>query len=284
MSSRHKLLLGLMTCLVCILFSTSLFASSATLSWTAPTTSEDGTALNDLAGYKIYYGTDSTSFSNSIDVKNVTTYQLANLTSELAYYFAITAYDIHGNESDHSNIASFVPINDATSDPILLTPEKNGRWKGKKVGFTWKHSTDSDGDTVDYQLTACEDPDLTTGCITGTTVASTTSQDVYYAGMGSTGIVLLFSGMVFMPFNRTLRRRIPLLVVAAGMLFLISCGGSGSGGHGSAASSNDSDFINEVSQTLEGFKSNTTYYWQVIAKDRSGGESASDIWEFDTYL
>ena len=31
--------------------------SATTLNWTAPTTNTDGTALTDLAGYKIYYGT-----------------------------------------------------------------------------------------------------------------------------------------------------------------------------------------------------------------------------------
>ncbi|HBH61476.1 MAG TPA: hypothetical protein DDX85_07015 [Nitrospiraceae bacterium] len=279
MSSRDKIFLGLMTGLVCILFSSSLFASSATLSWLEPSTNEDGTAISDLAGYKIYYGTDSTSFTKSIDVKNVTTYQITNLISDLTYYFAITAYDFYGNESGYSNTVSFVALNVPPSDPVLLNPEKNGKGKGngKKVGFTWQESTDPDGDTVIYQLTVCEDPDLTTGCITGENVASAASQDIYHAGMVSTGIGFLFSGMVFMPFIKSLRRRTPPLVVAAIMLFLISCGGGGSG-----ASSNNSDSINGVSQTLSGFKSNTTYFWQVTAKDGSGGRSSSEIWNFQT--
>jgi uncharacterized protein YjdB len=79
----------------------------ATLAWNAPTTHVDGTPLTDLAGYKIYYGTASGSYTTVIDVGNVTTSVVGNLTSG-TYYFAVTAYDVYGSESGYSNEGSKV--------------------------------------------------------------------------------------------------------------------------------------------------------------------------------
>jgi hypothetical protein len=71
----------------------------------APTTNADGTPLTDLGGYKVYYGLSSGNYTNSLDVGNVTTYKIYNLTPG-TYYFAVTAYDTSGNESDYSNEVS----------------------------------------------------------------------------------------------------------------------------------------------------------------------------------
>jgi len=38
------------------------YPAQATVSWIPPTTNTDGTALTDLAGYKVYYGTVSWSY------------------------------------------------------------------------------------------------------------------------------------------------------------------------------------------------------------------------------
>jgi len=76
--------------------------TQVTLSWDAPTTNTDGTSLTDLAGYKVYYGAASRSYSQVIDVSNTNTYTFANL-SDGTFYFAVTAYDMSGNESGYSN-------------------------------------------------------------------------------------------------------------------------------------------------------------------------------------
>ena len=76
--------------------------SNVTLQWDAPTTNVDGTPLTDLAGYKVYYGNESGNYTNNIDVNNITTYEITNL-ADGTYYFAVTAYDTSGNESDYSN-------------------------------------------------------------------------------------------------------------------------------------------------------------------------------------
>jgi ABC-type oligopeptide transport system substrate-binding subunit len=78
----------------------------ATLAWNAPATNTDGTALTDLAGYKIYYGTSSGHYTQSVNVGNTTSFTINNLASGHTYYFAVTAYDSAGLESGYSAEAS----------------------------------------------------------------------------------------------------------------------------------------------------------------------------------
>jgi hypothetical protein len=82
---------------------------TVSLTWDAPTTRADGTSLNpatDIATYKLYYGTSSGNYSQSIDVKpNLTAPYTTTDTVTLGsgtYYFAVTAVDTSGNESAYS--------------------------------------------------------------------------------------------------------------------------------------------------------------------------------------
>ena len=86
---------------------TQFGSKTATLSWGAPTTNTDGSALTNLAGYRVYYGTSSTALTNSITVNciGITTYVISNLGSG-KYYFAVMAYTKAGTESNLSNIVS----------------------------------------------------------------------------------------------------------------------------------------------------------------------------------
>jgi hypothetical protein len=56
----------------------------------------------DLGGYKVHYGPSHLDYTNHIDIGNVTEYAATNLTPGKRYYFALTAYDISGNESGYS--------------------------------------------------------------------------------------------------------------------------------------------------------------------------------------
>lgn len=85
----------------------STAAGFASLAWNAPTTNTDGTALTDLAGYKVYYGPSSGNYANSVNVGNVTSYTLNNLAPG-TYYISVTAYDAAGIESGYSNEVSKV--------------------------------------------------------------------------------------------------------------------------------------------------------------------------------
>ena len=80
---------------------------SATVNWTPPTSNSDGSALTNLAGYRIHYGTASNSLTQSVQVANVglTSYTLTNLTGG-AWYFGVSAFTTSGQESALSNVAS----------------------------------------------------------------------------------------------------------------------------------------------------------------------------------
>jgi hypothetical protein len=79
----------------------------ATVSWQAPTTNTDGEALTDLAGYRIYYGTNASDLSQSIQLTGVglQTYVVENLGPG-TWYFAVKAVARTGVESALSDIVS----------------------------------------------------------------------------------------------------------------------------------------------------------------------------------
>jgi len=80
---------------------------TVTLSWQAPSQNTDGTALTDLAGYTINYGTNASALDASvtIDSPTTTTYTLQNLSSGV-WYFAVGAYTSGGAQSDLSGVGS----------------------------------------------------------------------------------------------------------------------------------------------------------------------------------
>ncbi len=91
-----------------------LFAGSISLFWEAPSTNEDGTPLDDLAGYKIYYGTVSGTYTQSIDIGKTTSYTISGLDDGRTYYFVVTAYNAAQIESGYSNEVRKTSI---SSDP-----------------------------------------------------------------------------------------------------------------------------------------------------------------------
>ena len=76
---------------------------SIRLSWTANTEA-------DLAGYKVYIGTQSRLYNSPITLGPVAAYNAANLTIGKTYYFCISAFDSAGNES---------PCSTEVSKPLL---------------------------------------------------------------------------------------------------------------------------------------------------------------------
>lgn len=81
---------------------------TATLSWLPPTENTDGSALTNLAGYNIYYGTEAGNYTEVITIDNpgIAEYIVENLPSGNTYYFVITAFDADGNESEYSPTGS----------------------------------------------------------------------------------------------------------------------------------------------------------------------------------
>lgn len=86
---------------------------------------------NDIvAGYKIYYGTASVTADGGeynlgvIDAGNVIEYSVSSLVNDTKYYFAVTAYDPAGNESEnYSYEVSAKPVGES-GDSVAPTVAK----------------------------------------------------------------------------------------------------------------------------------------------------------------
>jgi len=78
---------------------------NATLTWVPPTQNTDGTALTNLAGYRIYYGSRTNALTQTIQIDNpgTTDYVVSNLTAG-TWYFAITAVSSTHAESAESTV------------------------------------------------------------------------------------------------------------------------------------------------------------------------------------
>lgn len=86
---------------------TATTQGSATLKWTAPTANSNGSALTNLAGYYVYYGTTAGSLSHVVNISNpgTLTYVVSNLAAG-TWYFAVAAYTNTGLASPMSNVGS----------------------------------------------------------------------------------------------------------------------------------------------------------------------------------
>jgi Putative Ig domain len=80
---------------------------SALLTWTPPTLNTNGSALTNLAGYRIYYGNSANKLDRTQAVANpgLASYMIENLPSG-PWYFVVHAYNSAGAESPASNIVN----------------------------------------------------------------------------------------------------------------------------------------------------------------------------------
>jgi hypothetical protein len=80
---------------------------NATITWQPPTTNTDGSSLTNLAGYRIYYGTTTDSVPRTIQIPNpgATAYVIEDLAPGM-WYFAVSAYNSAGAESEMSSIVN----------------------------------------------------------------------------------------------------------------------------------------------------------------------------------
>ena len=82
---------------------------STVFAWDAPAY-DDGTPVDGVAGYKIYYGTDPGVYTGSITLPaDKTQYLISDFSSSVTptpgikYYLSVTALDTDDNESAYSN-------------------------------------------------------------------------------------------------------------------------------------------------------------------------------------
>lgn len=100
------------SCAILFLLCTSfVLAATAKLNWTAPTTNADGSALTDLAGYKVYWGTASNNYTSDSGTNVVagTAYTASNISDTGTTYFTVSAKDNTGNESTKATEVYKIP-------------------------------------------------------------------------------------------------------------------------------------------------------------------------------
>jgi hypothetical protein len=104
-----------------LLFCSSALAAHIDLAW-------NSNSEPDLAGYVVYYGTSSNAYTTAVDTGKGTSVRITGLAEDTEYFFALTAYNIYGVESDFSAEVSgyAAPGNDPGSDPAPGSAEGGG--------------------------------------------------------------------------------------------------------------------------------------------------------------
>lgn len=111
---------------------TAAIGASVKLEWTP-------TPDASVAGYNIYYGGASRAYTNQINAANNTNGSVYGLVCGETYYFAVTAYDASGVESDYSGEAVYIVPSLPTTNivtvsvPVLSATNLNGPWSQEAV-------------------------------------------------------------------------------------------------------------------------------------------------------
>lgn len=86
---------------------TQTASGTVTLSWMPPTQNDDGSALKDLAGYRIYLGRDPDEMSRVIVLNNPgLTRHVVDGLSPATWHFAMSSFNRKGQESRRSATVS----------------------------------------------------------------------------------------------------------------------------------------------------------------------------------
>lgn len=97
-------------------FANSAQAQSVTLGWDP---------VSGVSGYKVYQGGASHTYTNTVDAGSATQKTISPLIAGRTYYFAVTAYNSTGVESDYSTEISYT-VPTGTAPIITLTSPTNG--------------------------------------------------------------------------------------------------------------------------------------------------------------
>src|SRR4051812_48223353 len=95
-------------------------AATLTVAW-------DASISANVVGYKVYYGPASRNYTNSVST-SATSLSISNLIDGQMYYFAATAYDTFGVESDYSSETNYVPTSGRptnTAPVISIVADQN---------------------------------------------------------------------------------------------------------------------------------------------------------------
>jgi len=94
-------------------FAFSAKSQSVTLAW-------DRETAAGIAGYRVYQGTNSRAYYRTVDAGTNTQASLTGLVNGVTYFFAVTAYNSSGLESDFSNEVNYTPSGSTNQDVLIL--------------------------------------------------------------------------------------------------------------------------------------------------------------------
>jgi hypothetical protein len=182
--------------------SNTVHAAQVTLAW-------DRNAESNVEGYKVYYGTTSRDYDWVIDVGDVTSVTITDLTDGFTFYFAATAYDTatpplestYSDEVSKSTCSySISPTNASFSasggtGSVSVTTQAGCPWTASS-GAAWmtitSGSSGSGNGTVNYSISSNTGSSRTSGStiagrvFTVTQAAATTYTITTSAGTGGT--------------------------------------------------------------------------------------------------
>jgi cell wall-associated protease len=132
-------------CTVAILLTASVVpAAAATLTLTWASNPEP-----DIAGYIVFYGTSSGSYTGSFNVGNSTSFQFAEPNPSIRYYFAVAAYNEAGLRSAMSTEVSTNPA--STPTVLALTSLSANLASPQPVGTSIRFTASATGGASPYQ-------------------------------------------------------------------------------------------------------------------------------------
>ena len=123
--------------------------TGAVITWTAPTTNTDTSALNDLFYYDVYRGT-STAPTTFIGRVSGTSYTDTGLTNGTTYYYRVKAVDFSGNSSAYSAEETVLPAAVGAGDSAYEIAVANGfvgteaEWLASLEGTDGTNGTNGD--------------------------------------------------------------------------------------------------------------------------------------------
>ncbi len=201
----------------------------------------------------------------------------AYTVSEVRNVLAVSAIDMGSPGADPVYGAGRLSLQSAPSAPVLVSPADGSTGHPTTVAFTWRKSTDPDGDPLSYNLYV--GTDNTFAAVIPIVVPGSVSP-TGRAAAGGPGVLPLFMFGIVAAIGVSRRRTRTVLGLAAALAVgaaLACCGGDdGNGGIFG------NEPVTTVSSAVANLRPGTTYYWKVSAADGHGNTTDSATYGFRT--
>lgn len=173
-----------------------------------------------------------------------------------------------------SNLARF-SVNGPPEAPELLSPRQGETVPAGEIVFTWKKSTDPDGNPVSYRVQYCKNASFT-GCFPVDVDAASTKGAPFQAALAFPLLLGLFA-MVLSGGGSNGKRRILCVIFVVAVCFALSLNACSS-----SSTNTTEENASVMTQRVQGLDRGSVYYWKVIADDGQGGSSESVTVGFQT--